>query len=235
MPYGIAGVMSGAATCFYGFVGFDCVATTGEEAINPQRNIPLSILISLTTVFLTYCGISIVLTMMWPYYLQNPEAPFPHVFQEIGLIYIKWIVTIGALAALCTALLGAMFPLPRIIYSMAADGLIFKGLSRIHPKTKTPVNATIVSGLVSAVMGLMLNLKQLVDMMSIGTLIAYSIVAICVVVLRYRDEKFASHDDKLTHSIFWKHSFSAELKKEANKLTFHVVVWYLCLFSKKII
>jgi solute carrier family 7 (cationic amino acid transporter), member 3 len=108
MPYGIAGVMAGAAKCFYGFVGFDCVATTGEEAKNPKRNIPLAIVISLIIIFFAYFGISTVLTMMWPYYLQNPEAPFPHVFQEIGWIEIKWIVSIGAIFALCTSLLGAM-------------------------------------------------------------------------------------------------------------------------------
>lgn len=177
--------MEGAAKCFYGFVGFDAVATTGEEAKNPQRNIPLAIVISLAVIFAAYFGISTVLTLMLPYYEQDKDAPFPYVFDNVGWHTIKWIVTSGAVFALCTSMLGAMFPLPRVIYAMAKDGVIFKKLAKIHDRTQTPLVATLLSGLFSGVMAALFNLEQLIDMMSIGTLLAYTIVAVCVLILRY--------------------------------------------------
>ncbi|XP_025159705.1 cationic amino acid transporter 3 isoform X2 [Harpegnathos saltator] len=180
MPFGVGGVMVGAAKCFYGFVGFDAVATTGEEAKDPQRHIPLAIVLSLIVIFVAYFSISTVLTMMLPYYAQNADAPFPHAFDEIGWPAVKWIVNVGAVFALCTSLLGAMFPLPRVLYAMASDGIIFKTLSKVHPKTMTPIRG---------LMTLIFNLQQLIDMMSIGTLLAYTIVAICVLVLRYQKEE----------------------------------------------
>ncbi|XP_055538373.1 cationic amino acid transporter 3-like [Wyeomyia smithii] len=186
-PYGFAGIMAGAAKCFYGFVGFDCIATTGEEAKNPSRNIPLAIVISLIIIFLAYFGISTVLTMALPYYLQDPGAPFPHLFRELQWFEIMWIVSIGAIFALCTSLLGAMFPLPRVLYAMSTDGVIYKKLKTVHPKTQTPVLATILAGILAATMALLFNLQQLIDMMSIGTLMAYTIVAVSVLVLRYED------------------------------------------------
>lgn len=119
-------------------------------------------------------------------YIQNVDTPFPYVFDQIGWPTIKWIVNIGAAFALCTSVLGAMFPLPRILYAMGSDGVIFKQLAIVHPKTMTPILGTVVSGLLTGVMTLIFNLQQLIDMMSIGTLLAYTIVAICVLILRYK-------------------------------------------------
>lgn len=187
MPFGISGVMAGAAKCFYGFIGFDCVATTAEEAKNPQRNIPLSIILSLVIIFFSYFGIATVLTMMYPYYLQDPYAPLPYAFDKAGMPAIKVIVTIGAIFALCASLLGSLFPLPRMIYAMAIDGLLFRKFALIHPKWLTPINATLLAGFIGGIMAMIFNLEQLIDMMSIGTLLAYTIVAMCILVLRYRD------------------------------------------------
>jgi len=185
MPYGIAGVMAGAAKCFYGFVGFDCVATAGEEAKNAKRNIPLAVVMTLMICVIVYMLIAAVLCMMWPYYDLNPEAPFPHVFIQLGWKEIRWIVSIGAVFALFSALLGALFSLPRILYSMSNDGLLFTCLNRVNLKTQTPLISTMLSGFFSALMAALFSLHQLVDMLSIGTLLAYTIVAISVLVLHY--------------------------------------------------
>ena len=199
LPYGINGVLAGAATCFYGFVGFDAIATSGEEALNPQKSIPISLILSLSIIFLSYCGISSVLTLMVPYFAQDVSAPLPGAFQYVGWPVGRWIVAVGAILGLSTSLLGAMFPLPRVIYAMASDGVIFRGLATIHPRFQTPFLATILSGIITGLLGtnwiiadykywkprkllsinylaMLLDLKSLVDMMSIGTLMAYMIV-----------------------------------------------------------
>jgi len=186
-PFGLSGMLSGAATCFYGFVGFDAIATTGEETKDPQRSIPIAIMISLAAVSLAYTGVSSVLTLMVPYYLQDPAAPLPHVFHSVGLDWAGTVVSLGALFGLSTSLLGAMFPLPRVLYAMASDGMVPRSLARVHSTLHTPLIATLLSGLLAAIMALLFDLSQLVDMMSIGTLLAYTMVGLCVLLLRYRD------------------------------------------------
>lgn len=188
-PYGISGIIKGAAICFYGFIGFDCIATAGEEAKNPKRSIPISIIISLFVIFMAYFSISTVLTMMLPYFEQDENAPLPFVFKSYGWTVAEYIVSIGAIFGLFASLMGAMFPLPRVIYAMASDGLIFSIMGQIHPRFKTPFWGTLIAGTLTGLLAAIFNLSQLVSMMSIGTLLAYSMVAACVLLLRFEIDR----------------------------------------------
>lgn len=185
-PYGASGILAGAASCFFCFVGFDVIATASEETINPSRTIPMSIVLSLLISFFCYFGVASVLTLMVPFDQLKDEAPLAQAFGDHSFKASRYIVTVGGLAALFGALLGGTFAVPRIIYAMAKDGLLFSYFSKVNQSTSTPVRAIVTASILAALLSFVLDLKELVEMLSIGTLMAYTMVAVCVVVLRFQ-------------------------------------------------
>ncbi|KAI4461575.1 inner membrane transporter ygji-related [Holotrichia oblita] len=156
-PYGISGIIRGAAACFYGFIGFDCIATAG-----------------------------------------------------------------------------AMFPLPRIIYAMASDGLLFQFMGKIHPKFQTPFLGTLLAGLFTGTLSCIFELSQLFKMMAMGTLLAYSVVAACVLILRYRvivDNKKEDDQKHLTMKLIWNQLFNRDLNRPT-RLSSLIVTGEVCIFCK---
>lgn len=179
-------MFTGAATCFYAFIGFDIIATTGEEAHSPQKSIPKAIVGSLVIVLIAYVSSSLILTLVVPFDHIDPGSALIQMWTYVGATKCRAVVVVGATAGLSVAMFGSMFPMPRVIYAMAQDGLIFKQLSQLWNRTNSPGYATLLSGLSAAFVAMFVTLEVLVEMMSIGTLLAYTLVSACVLVLRYQ-------------------------------------------------
>jgi len=188
MPFGFKGVIHGAATCFYAFIGFDIIATTGEEAKNPRRSIPTSIIASLIIIMVAYTACSSIMTLVVPYYELDDRAGLVQVWGQLGYPVVQWAVSFGAIAALLASMFGSMFPMPRIAYAMAKDGLIFGFFASMNSRG-VPACATFWLSLCSAFCALYFSLEVLVEMMSIGTLLAYTLVNACVLILRYQHSR----------------------------------------------
>lgn len=139
--------MKGAAKCFYAYIGFDCIATASEEVKNPKKTLPLSIILTLLIVSICYCGISAILSLIIPYYMINSNLPIHQMFEYMHISWSKYVLSAGALASISASLYASIFAVPRIIYSMSEDGLLFKLFSTLLPRVKTPVNAILFSGL----------------------------------------------------------------------------------------
>ncbi|XP_074102622.1 cationic amino acid transporter 4 [Cotesia typhae] len=186
MPFGVAGVMAGAAKCFYAFVGFDSIASCGEEARNPSKSIPRATSFSMIIVVIGYILLSGMLTLVVPYWEINPTAALSEAFASQGVTWAKYVISIGALCGMTTTLFGSLFSLPRIIYAMASDGLIFSFLGRVNERTQLPIINLAISGVMCSIIALLFDLAHLVEFMSIGTFLAYTIVSASVIILRYR-------------------------------------------------
>ncbi|XP_002695413.3 LOW QUALITY PROTEIN: cationic amino acid transporter 3 [Bos taurus] len=200
-PFGFEGILQGAATCFYYFFGIDAVATKGVEAINPRRSIPWSIMITIFICFLAYSGVSAALTLMVPYHQIQPHDPLPQAILHSWWLPARYFVAIGTLCALISRLYSSMFRTPPLIYTMAEDGLLFRVLTRIHVRTGTRVMAIMSAGNLTGLMALLFTFTNLVDLVSVGTLLVYSLVAFSILVLRYQPDQNLSKNENTEEEI----------------------------------
>ncbi|XP_070372301.1 cationic amino acid transporter 4-like isoform X2 [Equus asinus] len=185
-PFGFSGVMAGAATCFYAFVGFDIIAVSCEEAQNPKRAVPMAITISLGLVAGGYILVSIVLTLIVPWHSLDPDSALADAFYQRGYNWAGLIVAAGSVCAMNTLLLNDLFYLPRMVHAMAADGLFFQVFTYMHPQTQVPMVSILVFGVLMAFLALLLDLQALVHFLSLGTLLDYTFVATSIIVLRFQ-------------------------------------------------
>jgi APA family basic amino acid/polyamine antiporter len=185
-PMGVGGIWKAAAYIFFAYIGFDAVSTTAQEAKNPQRDLPIGIIASLVACTILYILVAFVLTGMVPWRSINIEAPLAVAFLDHGLNTASTVITAGALAGLTSVMLVMLLGQTRVLYSMANDGLLpRKFFAAIHPKFRTPYKTTILVGLLAAIVGSITPIDQLGKMVNIGTLLAFVIVCIAVIVLRY--------------------------------------------------
>jgi APA family basic amino acid/polyamine antiporter len=182
--FGVAGIFSGAALVFFAFIGFDIVATNAEEAKKPQRDLPLGIFLSLTICALLYVAVSLVVTGMVKYNHIDVKAPLATAFQSVGQNTIATIIAYGALAGITSVILVLLMGQSRVFFAMSRDRLLPPAFSRVSQRYGTPYRTTIVTGLVVAALAFFFPLKTLAELVNIGTLFAFVLVAIGVIVLR---------------------------------------------------
>jgi APA family basic amino acid/polyamine antiporter len=184
-PHGFAGIGAGAAYIFFAYIGFDAVSTTAQEAKNPQRDLPIGMIASLAICTVLYIAVAGVLTGMVHWQQINIEAPVARAFLDRGLTTASHIITLGALAGLTSVMLVMLLGQTRVLYSMANDGLLPKKFfAAVHPKFRTPWKNTILVGLLAAIVGSLTPIDDIGRMVNIGTLLAFVIVSVSVMVLR---------------------------------------------------
>jgi APA family basic amino acid/polyamine antiporter len=184
--FGWTGIMAGAGVIFYAYIGFDAVTTAAQETKKPQRDLPIGILGSLLICTVLYVLVSLVLTGVVNYKQLDVPAPVAFAIQQVGpsVAWLRPLVELGAIAGITSVILVLLLGQPRIFYRMAVDGLLPGVFTKVHPTFKTPHVTTIVTGIVAATLAGLFPIGVLSELVSIGTLLAFVIVCISVMVLR---------------------------------------------------
>ncbi|GMI87878.1 amino acid transporter 1, CATIONIC AMINO ACID TRANSPORTER 1 [Hibiscus trionum] len=198
-PNGIRGILKATSILFFAYVGFDGVATLGEEVKNPGRDIPIGLIGSMSIIIILYCLLSATLILMQPYYQIDVDAPFTLAFQAVGMKWANYIVAIGALKGMTTVLLANILGQARYFTHIGRTHMAPPFLAAINEKTGTPVNATIVMTILNSIVGFFTSLDVLANLLSLATLFIFSLVALALLVRRYyvRGETTRSDRNKL--------------------------------------
>jgi basic amino acid/polyamine antiporter, APA family len=186
-PNGWRGIHQGAAIVFFAYIGFDAISTAAEETKNPQRNLPIGILGGLAICTLIYVIVGFVATGLVPYEQLRAADPLAKALDVAGLKTASWIVSFGAVISLSAVLLVFQYGQPRIFFAMGRDGLLPRWAAKVHPRTHIPHITTIITGVAVALGALVADENEIYDLTNIGTLSAFAIVCIGVLVLRYKD------------------------------------------------
>jgi basic amino acid/polyamine antiporter, APA family len=179
------GMLAGAATIFFAYIGFDSVSTHAEESRNPRRDVPIGIITSLVLCTVLYIAVAAVLTGMVPYDKISIDAPVSNAFKQVGLPWAQFLISLGALTGITSVLLVLMLSQPRVLLAMARDGLVPSGFfGAVHERFRTPWKSTILTGIFVGLMGALVPLRILAELVNIGTLLAFVIVCAAVLIMR---------------------------------------------------
>jgi len=184
MAFGVGGIFAGAALVFFAYIGFDVVATTAEETRNPQRDMPIGIIASLAICTVLYCAVALVVTGMVSYEELDPAAALANAFAYHGQAWMATLISAGAVAGLTTVVLTLLIGATRIIFAMSRDALLPAGLAKVHPRYRTPWLISIIVTVIVAVVAGLTPIGLLEEMVNIGTLSAFVLVSVGVIVLR---------------------------------------------------
>jgi APA family basic amino acid/polyamine antiporter len=182
-PYGIIAI---SAFVFFSYIGFDTATTTAEECKNPQRDVPLGVMGALAIGTLLYCATAVVLVGALPWAQVPIKNPLVAALAPLHLPFVSWIITIGVLAGTTSVALASLLGQTRIFYVMARDKMLPPAVAKVHPRFKTPATTTMVVGVAVAMLALIVPLTQLLNLVNIGTLIAFTVVCAGVLYLRHR-------------------------------------------------
>jgi APA family basic amino acid/polyamine antiporter len=235
-PYGFRAVFVGTGKVFFAYIGFDSVTTLAAEVKNPKRDMPIGVVGTLFIATALYIAAVLVLTGMVPLSAINKDAPLAAAFHTVGASWAAHVVAIGSITTLTATTLTSLMGQPRIFYQMAQDGLLFRFMLKLNSK-KIPYIATVVTAVLAAGLALILNLDVLTDMISIGTLLAFTMVCGGIVVLRFTpDHSTSSQDSRVwgtdEYNVVWGRFPPLEgIAKLTGKLLVPVIfVWALVSF-----